>query len=245
VLSYTKPERSKRMTDQNLTEIVAIVDRSGSMETMREDAIGGFNSFLKKQQEEKEGKCLLTYTQFDNEYEVVHNGIDIRDMKPLDETTFVPRGSTALRDAIGRTINTVGERLSKTPEEQRPGNVVVVILTDGQENASREFSPEQISAMVKRQADEYDWAFVYLAQNIDAFATGRNMGMTMSHPNMFLGDAAKGGAGIGASYSVASSAISSRRRKSVKGQSLAFEDFEKARYASDLKEKSEKSEKIE
>jgi uncharacterized protein YegL len=224
--------------DKALTEIIAIVDRSGSMDSIKDDAIGGFNAFLEEQQKEKVGKCLLTYVQFDHEYDVVHDGIDIKDMKPLNYTTFVPRGSTALLDAIGRTINVVGARLAKTPEEKRPGNVVVVILTDGEENASQEFRAEQIKEMVKHQSEKYDWGFIYLAQNIDAFSTGRNMGFDASNAKMFVGNAALGGIGTRRAYAVASCAVSDRRVKSFDSAPMDWSMGEKAEYTKGLDEDS-------
>jgi len=222
------------MTDKNLTEIIAIVDRSGSMESMRQDAIGGFNSFLKEQQDIKVGKCLLTYVQFDHEYDVIHNGIDIQDMKPLDNNTYVPRGSTALLDAIGRTVNTVGERLHKTPEDERPGNVVVVIITDGEENASKEFSLSQIKSIMDRQVNKYNWSVMYIAQNIDAFAAGNRMGLDMAHKNVFLGNAKHGAGGQAAAYSVASRAVSHKRYASSSSQCMDWSPVQKESYTRGL-----------
>jgi uncharacterized protein YegL len=176
------------MTNPNLTEIIVISDRSGSMGSIADDAIGGFNTFLKEQQEVP-GECKFTYCQFDNEYEVVHDGIPIRDMKPLDRSTFVPRGSTALLDAIGRTINVVGERLAKTSEDQRPGKVIVVILTDGQENFSKEFSRDQIFEMITTQHDQFKWEFVFLAANQDAIAGGASLGISAAGSANYSPDA--------------------------------------------------------
>ena len=224
------------MTDKNLTEIIAIVDRSGSMAPLHQDAIGGFNTFLKEQQENKVGKCLLTYVQFDHEYEVVHDGIDIQDMKPLDSGTYCPRGSTALLDAIGRTVNTVGERLHKTPEDERPGNVVVVIITDGEENASREFSLEQIKSIMDRQVNEYSWSVMYIAQNIDAFAAGSRIGLDMAHKNVFLGNAMRGAGGQAAAYNVASKAVSHKRYASSSSQCMDWSPVQKESYTRGLVE---------
>jgi len=222
------------MTDKNLTEVIVIADRSGSMESIRADAIGGFNAFLKEQQEDKTGKCLLTYVQFDNDYEIVHNGIDIKDMKPLDNSTYVPRGTTALLDAMGRTINTVGARLEKTPENERPGNVVVVILTDGQENASREFTSVKIKEMVEHQSEQYDWGFIYLAQNIDAITSGGDIGIQYQSAKAYVANVQGDGAGIQAAYNVASNALIMRKRKAVRGVSLDFSVEDKADFDASL-----------
>ncbi|MFM7540991.1 MAG: vWA domain-containing protein [Planctomycetota bacterium] len=151
----------------DLTEIACILDRSGSMESIREDAIGGFNAFLKTQREQS-GQARLTLVLFDNEYEVPENGVPLARVKPLDSTTFVPRGATALYDAIGRTINEIGARLARLPEAERPAKVVVAILTDGQENSSKEFTREAIRSMIEHQRTAYSWEFVYLAANQDA-----------------------------------------------------------------------------
>ncbi len=149
------------MVDKNLTEIVAILDRSGSMQNLRTDTIGGFNSFI-AEQKKAEGKAVLTLVQFDDLYQIDYEGKDINDVADLDETTYVPRGSTALLDAVGRTINAVGSRLAKLPEDQRPGQVIFLVITDGQENTSREFQAEKVKEMVKHQTDTYQWSFIFM-----------------------------------------------------------------------------------
>ena len=168
------------MTDKNLTEIICVVDRSGSMAAIKTDAIGGFNQLLEDQKKLKVGRALLTFVQFDHEYEVVHNGKPIEDVPPLTEATYIPRGCTALLDAVGKAIQTVGERLSKTPEDQRPAKVLVVILTDGLENASREYTKQSIKAIIDTQRNQYQWEFVYLGANQDAFAEAQSIGIQHS-----------------------------------------------------------------
>lgn len=123
----------------DVTEIICVIDRSGSMESIRSDAIGGFNRFLADQQE-PEDPARLTMVLFDDQYDVAYNGMDIHNVPPLTTRTFVPRGMTALLDAIGKTLNTVSARLAEIPAEDRPEKIIVAILTDGHENASREFS---------------------------------------------------------------------------------------------------------
>lgn len=169
-------QKGDHMTSPNLTEIICVIDRSGSMGHIRSDAIGGFNTFL-EEQKRVDKPCKFTYVQFDDVYEMVHNGIPIRDMPPLNEDTYVPRGMTALHDAIGRTICTVGERLSATPERDRPGKVLFVILTDGVENFSKEYNLDEISKMITHQREKYNWEFVFLAANQDAFVAGRALGI--------------------------------------------------------------------
>lgn len=167
------------MTDQNLTEIVCIVDRSGSMASIQDDVIGGFNRFL-EDQKKVPGKASMTYVQFDDKYEIVHNGKPIQDVPALTSETYKPRGQTALLDAIGKTMNDVGTRLSKMPEEKRPGKVIAVVLTDGKENASREFTQSMVKQMIEHQRDTYKWEFVFLAANQDAFASAQAIGVAHS-----------------------------------------------------------------
>lgn len=151
----------RKMTDKNLTEIVAIIDRSGSMSSLVAETIGGFNNFLEEQK--KTGtKATFTLVQFDDKYQIDYNGVDINDVKPLDDKTYVPRGMTALFDAVGKTVTTVGERLAKTDEDKRPGQVIFLVITDGEENSSHEYEGSKIRQMVKHQIDKYSWSFVYM-----------------------------------------------------------------------------------
>lgn len=153
----------------DLTEIAFVLDRSGSMNPIAADAIGGFNTFLASQQS-LPGEARLTLVLFDHEYLVTHNNVDIRSVPPLDSAAYVPRGMTALLDAVGRTIDDVGARLATTPEEQRPAKMIVAILTDGQENASRDYSFATLASMIKHQQEKYSWEFLFLAANQDAIA---------------------------------------------------------------------------
>jgi len=160
--------------NQNLTEIACVVDRSGSMASIRSDAIGGFNTFLEGQKAHP-GRARLTLVLFDHEYQVVHDGKDIRAVPPLDEATYMPRGTTALLDAIGRTVDDIGARLARTPEAQRPGKVIVSILTDGLENASKDYTRERIATMIEHQRTKYGWDFIFLAANQDAIQVAAGM----------------------------------------------------------------------
>lgn len=211
------------MTDKNLTEIICLVDRSGSMSSVRDDAIGGFNAFLKEQQDSKHGKCLLTYVQFDTQgVETVHESKPVHRVPKLTPETFVPRGGTPLIDAMCKTIDDVGRRLAKTPEEKRPGNVVFVTLTDGEENSSQRFNNEDLKQRVKTQTEDFDWTFVYLAQNIDAFAAARSIGLDMASPKHFISNSAQGGVGAAQVYFAASAGINNLRAKSARGQSRSY-----------------------
>jgi len=154
------------MTDKNLTEIVAIIDRSGSMQNLSSDTIGGFNSFIESQKN-TEGRALITRVQFDDEYQIDYQGVDVNEAPLLDESSYTPRGTTALFDAVGRTVNTIGQRLAATPEHERPGQVIFVIITDGLENASKEFGSRadggsKLRDMVNHQIEKYSWQFIYL-----------------------------------------------------------------------------------
>ena len=158
----------------NLTDIVCVIDRSGSMDAMRSDAIGGFNSFLKAQQQ-LPGDARLTVVLFNHEYHLHDDGIPLQEAKPLGETTYIPTGTTALLDAVGRTIDNVGVRLAATPEPERPGKVMVAILTDGLENASTDYSRDRVFEMIKHQREKYSWEFLFLAANQDAIATAGSL----------------------------------------------------------------------
>lgn len=161
---------------KNKTDITIILDRSGSMESVKLDTIGGFNSFLSEQQKVA-GEASLSLVQFDDQYEVVYENRDIRVADRLTEATFQPRGSTALLDAIGRTINAAGARFAALAEDERPDKVLFVIMTDGFENASREFTAAQISELISRQHHIYKWQFMFIGANQDAVLSAREIGI--------------------------------------------------------------------
>src|SRR5574343_68862 len=137
---------------KGLSEIVCVIDRSGSMRSIVNDAIGGLNTFIESQKNVP-GEANMTIVLFDHEYLVSHNGVNIKLVQPFTTDTYVPRGTTALLDAIGRAITTVGERLNNTKEEDKPEKVIVAILTDGYENASREYTNSKINEMINHQRD--------------------------------------------------------------------------------------------
>ena len=162
--------------NKQLTEIAYILDRSGSMEPMAEPAITGFNEFLAEQRKAP-GQARLTLVLFDDEYLVPCRGIPLSEVAELNAATYVPRGMTALLDAIGRTIDELGRKLAATPEPERPGKVIVAIFTDGMENASSDFSLQKISKVIKHQKDKYGWEFLFLGANQDAIATAAQIGI--------------------------------------------------------------------
>ncbi len=157
----------------NSTFIAVVLDRSGSMSVVRAATIDGFNKFL-ADQKAVPGEALFTLAQFDDQYELVHDGKNIQDVFPLTEITYVPRGWTALNDAIGRTIVAVGAKLAAMQECDRPSKVVFTIITDGLENKSTEFSQKQISDMIEHQQTKYSWQFVFIGANQDAIASANS-----------------------------------------------------------------------
>jgi hypothetical protein len=163
------------------THIAVVLDRSGSMSLCADDTVGGFNAFV-AEQKKAEGEATMTLTQFDTEYEIVYDFKNIQDVPKL---TFVPRGNTALLDAIGRTIQTVGHSLELKPEAERPEKVIFVIITDGKENSSREFKKDQINQLIKTQTDVYKWEFVYLGANQDAIQEGSALGVLLTNALTF------------------------------------------------------------
>ena len=161
---------------ENTADITIILDRSASMSSVAKDTIDGFNDFVAKQKK-LPVETTLNLVQFDDEYEVVHDGIPIQEVPLLDDQTFVPRGSTALLDAIGKAIDAKGERLALLPEDQRPAKVVVVIITDGYENSSTQFNWKEIQERITHQRDTYKWEFLFLGANQDAIATATSVGI--------------------------------------------------------------------
>ena len=155
--------------DKDVTEIVVILDRSGSMENIRDDMVGGLKQFVADQKKVK-GKANFTLVQFDTEYEVVYDGVDIQDVNGID---LVPRGWTALLDAIGRTIESTQKRIAKTPKRK----VIFVIITDGLENSSQKFSKSEIVESIGHTSEKHDWKFIYLGANQDAIQEGTSLGI--------------------------------------------------------------------
>lgn len=161
---------------KNKTDITIILDRSGSMDSVKTDTIGGFNSFLSSQQQ-SETEAALSLVQFDDQYETLYIDRDIRQADKLTDRTFEPRGMTALFDAIGRTIVSVGQRLANLNQSERPDKVLMVIMTDGLENASKEFSAEKISEMIQHQRNIYNWEFMFIGANQDAVLSAKAIGI--------------------------------------------------------------------
>lgn len=200
--------------NKDLADITLVVDRSGSMQEIRSDAEGGVNSFI-QQQAEADGQALITLVQFDTEYEFVHRAVLAND---VPKYSLVPRGGTALLDAVGRAINETGARLAKMPETERPGLVAFVIATDGMENASQEFDRPQVKKMIEEQQSKYNWQFTFLGADQDAFAEARSMGMAAG------GHANYSKSKVGNAYAHSSTKMS-RMRKQVQNAETIDNSF--------------------
>lgn len=161
------------MPDQTLTHLAMLLDRSGSMQTIKQATEQGFDLFLAEQRDAP-GRCTVTLAQFDNEYEEVYTDLDVREVPPLD---LRPRGMTALLDSIGRLVQTTALRIAQLPEDQRPGAVIVGIMTDGLENASKEYTHAAIKALVTEREEQFGWTFLYMGANQDAIEVGASLGV--------------------------------------------------------------------
>jgi Mg-chelatase subunit ChlD len=170
--------------NNSLTEIVFVLDRSGSMEAMVEPAISGFNRLLREQQQVP-GHARFTLVLFDDQYELPFHSVPIAEVVELDADTFVPRGSTALLDAIGRTIDDLGKKLAATPDQDRPNQVIIAILTDGEENASNHYTWADVAKRIRHQTEKYQWQFMFLGANQDAIATAGRMNIQAANTTNF------------------------------------------------------------
>ena len=204
------------------TDITVVLDRSGSMASIAGDVIGGLNTFVRAQAQ-VEGEACFTLVQFDDQYEVVRSHVPVQDVPPLTEQSYVPRGSTALLDAIGRTIVATGARLAMMSEADRPQVVIFAVQTDGFENASREFSRQQVFDMIRHQEANYAWQFVFLAADQDAIAEGDRMGFAAARAL----DYDKDSGGVQALYSAVSLKVDAVRR--AKASKIEFDSSDRAR----------------
>lgn len=191
---------------QGLTEMVFILDRSGSMAGLESDTIGGYNAMMEKQKQVP-GEAVVTTVLFDDQYEILHDRINLKGITAITDKEYYVRGSTALLDAVGKTINKIGNALKHTAEEDRAENVMVVITTDGLENASREFSYEKVRNMIEHQKSKYGWEFIFLGANIDAIATAARFGINENRATNFHADSV----GISKNYAGISETLSCLR----------------------------------
>lgn len=211
------------MTNENATLIAALLDRSGSMQTIAGDTCGGFDAYIEKERAQP-GETSVTLAQFDNQYEVVYRDQPIAEVPAL---VLEPRGSTALLDAIGRFITEVGAGLAALPDDQRPGDVTVLVMTDGYENASREWTIDGVRALIAQQETQYSWDFVFLGANMDAVEVGENLGFRRGKSMTFDadGDAVRGTWEAMSTYS--------SRKRAARGTvplgSIVFDEGERGR----------------
>ena len=199
----------------NITELVFILDRSGSMSGFEADTIGGFNATIEKQKEQ-EGKVYVSTVLFDNYSEVIHDRIDINEIKPMTRRDYQVRGCTALLDAIGGAIHHIGNIHKYARPEDVPEHTIFVITTDGMENASHRYSSDKVKEMIKRQTEKYGWEFIFLAANIDAVETAENIGIRRERAANYH----QTKEGVGRSYYAMSEAISSVRCNCAEAMNL-------------------------
>ena len=200
--------------NNNLTEIVFILDRSGSMAGLEADTIGGFNAFVEKQKKE-EGGALLSAVLFDNDSQVIYDRVDIRKVEPMTDQQYQVGGCTALLDAIGGAVHHMANVHKYAREEDRPGKTVFVITTDGMENASRRYSYREVQKMVKHEQEKYGWEFLFLGANMDAIEAARTFGIREDRAVRYECDSA----GTSLNFAVVSKTIGKLR----KGETIAPE----------------------
>ena len=209
---------------QNVTEVIFILDRSGSMSGLEDDTIGGFNSTLEKQKE-LEGDVVVSTVLFDNEFEVLHNRLDINSIHPLTRKEYYVRGATALLDAVGRSIRYIKHRYADTLKENRPSKVLFVITTDGMENASKEFNYKTLKKMILDVQEKYNWEFLFLGANIDAVGEAAKFGINQDRAVRFHSDKE----GTAKNYEAINEAMTSLRTTNMikeNWKSRVEEDFE-------------------
>jgi uncharacterized protein YegL len=192
--------------NNNLTELVFILDRSGSMAGLETDTIGGFNAMINKQKKEP-GEANVTTVLFDDKYEMLHERISLSKIMPMTDREYYVRGCTALLDAVGQTINYIGNVQKYAKDEERAGKVLFIITTDGYENSSHEFTYGKIKSMIERQKEKYNWEFIFLGANIDAVSTAKQFGISEDYATNYVADAI----GTGLNYEAMNMAVSSCR----------------------------------
>lgn len=213
------------MTNKNLTSVNFVIDKSGSMFHTASDVIGGFNRFI-KDQKLVPGDCSVSLTFFNNRAEVIYAAKPISEVPDLTEGTYVPGGGTAFYDALGSSIKEVGKKLESFKEEDRPGKVIFVILTDGYENCSRDYNKNQVIEMIKHQQEVYSWDFIYIGANLDSEEEAKALGFTGSSLNYDPTSR-----GTEEAYDALSRGMTSYRSKGVSAKEM----FGSAKKAEDVK----------
>ena len=204
---------------KGLTELVMILDRSGSMSGLESDTIGGFNSMIEKQKKE-DGEVLVSTVLFDNEAEVIYDRVPINRIEPMTDRQYYVRGCTALLDAVGGAIHHIGNVHKYARDEDVPEKTIFVITTDGMENASRTYSYDKVRQMIERQKERYNWEFIFLGANIDAAAEAARFGIDASRAARYEHD----GAGTALNYHVVSETIGKLRKCAPSEMSMVFEE---------------------
>ena len=192
--------------NNQLTELVFILDRSGSMHGLEKDTLGGFNSMMEKQKK-GEGNALVTTVLFDTEIDVLHDRLPLKSVRPMTEEDYVAGGCTALLDAVGSTIHRIGTVHKYARPEDVPAHTLVVIITDGEENSSRFYDYEDVRHMVEREKSKYGWEFIFLGANIDAVEVADRFGISADRAANYHADSE----GTQLNYEVVSEAICSLR----------------------------------
>ena len=192
---------------KGLTELVMILDRSGSMRGLEADTIGGFNGMMEKQKRE-EGECYVSVVLFDDQVEVLYDRVDIQKVEPMTENQYYVRGCTALLDAVGRAIHHIGVVQKYAREEDVPEKTIFIITTDGLENASREYSYDRVRQMIEEQKEKHHWEFLFLGANMDAVKEAGRFGIKASRAVTFENDRK----GTQLNYQVVSQAVGCARR---------------------------------
>ena len=172
---------------ENLTEMVFILDKSGSMHGLIDDTIGGFNSLIEKQRG-VEGECVVSTVLFDSLSTVIHDRVPLSEIKPMTRSDYVPQGNTALIDAIGGAVKHIGNVHKYARKEDVPHKTMFMIITDGMENASRLYTSDKVKAMIERQKERYGWEFIFIGANIDAVETAKHFGISEDKAVDYLAD---------------------------------------------------------
>lgn len=202
---------------ENLTELVFILDRSGSMSGLETDTIGGFNSMIRKQQKET-GEAIVSTVLFNDVSEVIHDRVKIADVKQMTEEDYYVRGCTALLDAVGGAIHHIGNVHKYARDEDRPEKTLFVITTDGLENASRNYSFSDVKRMIERQKEKYGWEFLFFGANIDAIEVAGNMGISRDRAANYNCDEV----GTALNFKVLEAAVSRVRKCKADDMDMAF-----------------------
>ena len=210
---------------KNLTELVFILDRSGSMAGLEADTIGGFNAMIEKQKGE-EGEAVVSTVLFDHLSEVIHDRVDLQKIRPMTRKEYYVRGCTALLDAVGRAIHHIGNVHKYAREEDRPEKTLFVITTDGMENASREYTYDRVRQMIERQRERHGWEFIFLGANIDAAREAARFGISEDRAANYHADS-QGTAVIYAAVSEAVCNVRASRPMRADWKRQADEDYQK------------------